>query len=149
MSRATVFASPAASAAHRDGWAVVLGVLALLNAANAVWMLAAPEHWYHELPADVPASGPFNAHFVRDIGCAFVVVAAAYAWAALRRAHRFAFAALAALFLVAHAALHVFDSVRGYLPAGHWHDDVALVYAPAILALAVTVALARSANAPS
>jgi hypothetical protein len=147
MSREAALPPPAATPAPRDGWAVALGALALLNAANAVWMLAAPEHWYHELPANVPAAGPFNAHFVRDIGCAFLVVAAAYGWAALRPAHRVPLVSLAALFLVAHAALHVIDSARGYLPAGHWHDDLALVYLPAVLSLVITAALWRRRDA--
>jgi len=147
MTREAALTPPAADAARRDGWAFVLGAIALLTAANAVWMLVAPEHWYHELPANVPAAGPFNAHFVRDIGCAFFAVAAAFGWAALRPVHRVALTALGTLFLVEHALLHVFDSVRGYLPAGHWHHDIAGVYVPAVLSLAITAALARSPSA--
>lgn len=147
MTREAALSSPPAGAARRDGWAFVLGAFALLTAANAVWMLVAPEHWYHEVPADVPAAGPFNAHFVRDIGCAFFVVAVAFGWGALQPVHRVALTALATLFLVAHALLHVFDSVRGYLPAGHWHHDVAGVYVPAVLSVAITAVLAHGRRA--
>ena len=75
----------APAAARRDGWAWALGALAAVTAGNALWMLVAPLHWYHELPANVPAAGPFNEHFVRDIGCAFAVMAVALGWVALIR----------------------------------------------------------------
>ena len=135
-----------AAAAPRDRWRWALGAIAALTAANALWMLVAPEHWYHELPANVPATGAFNEHFVRDIGCAFAVMAVALAWAALRPAVRVPLVVIATLFLVAHAALHVFDSWRGYLPAGHWHHDVAGVYVPAVASVALMIALVRRSS---
>jgi len=133
----------ARAGARRDGWTWLLGAIAALTAFNALWMLVAPEHWYHELPANVPATGAYNEHFVRDIGCAFAVMAVALAWAALRPAARVPLVAIATLFLVAHAALHVFDSVRGYLPPGHWHHDVAGVYVPAVASIVLTAILLR------
>jgi hypothetical protein len=133
--------SPAAAGADR--WTWVLGALAAVTAANALWMLIAPEQWYHELPANVPATGAYNEHFVRDMGCAFGVMAIAWGWAAWRPAVRTPLVAIATLFLVAHAALHVFDSARGYLPAGHWHHDVAGVYVPALASLVILVLLLR------
>ena len=42
--------------------------LGLVQALNGVLMLLAPEAWYHAVPT-VPGTGPFNPHFVRDIGC--------------------------------------------------------------------------------
>jgi hypothetical protein len=130
-------------AARRDGWTWILGVLAAMTAANALWMLASPQTWYHELPANVPATGAYNEHFVRDIGCAFAVMAFALGWAALRPAVRPPLLVVATLFLVAHAALHVFDSARGYLRAGHWHHDVAGVYVPAVAAVTIAVLILR------
>jgi hypothetical protein len=135
--------SPGPSAQGRDGWLWMLLALALANLANALWMLLSPEHWYHELPAQVPATGPFNEHFVRDVGVAFATVGVAYGVAALRPAHRVPLAAVAAFFLVGHALLHVFDSWRGYLPSDHWPHDVPGVYAPAVLAVALVALLAR------
>lgn len=128
---------------RRDRWTWILGALAATTAANALWMLVSPQTWYHELPANVPATGAYNEHFVRDIGCAFAVMAIALGWAALRPAVRAPLVVIATLFLVAHAALHVFDSARGYLPAGHWRHDVAGVYVPALAAVAITVLILR------
>lgn len=128
----------------RDGWTWLLGAIAATTAANALWMLVSPATWYHELPANVPATGAYNEHFVRDIGCAFAVMAVALGWAALRPAVRAPLVVIATLFLVAHAALHVFDSARGYLPPGHWHHDLASVYLPAVASVVITVLLLRS-----
>jgi hypothetical protein len=128
---------------RRDRWTWILGALAAMTAANALWMLVSPQTWYHELPANVPATGAYNEHFVRDIGCAFAVMAFALGWAALRPAVRPPLLVIATLFLVAHAALHVFDSARGYLPAGHWHHDVAGVYVPAVTAVVLAILILR------
>ena len=47
--------------------------------ANGLWMLFAPAHWYQNLPAGVPDTGPLNVHFVRDIGAAFATASRTYA----------------------------------------------------------------------
>ena len=69
-----------------EGWVYL--VVGLGTIANALWMLAGPMHWYTDLPAAVPDTGPFNAHFVRDIGCAFLTVGVALVWAAYAPAWR-------------------------------------------------------------
>ena len=65
-----------------DAWGWTFFVVGVVMLANALWMLAGPMHWYTELPAAVPDTGPFNPHFVRDIGCAFFSVGIALIWAA-------------------------------------------------------------------
>ena len=54
-------------------------LLALILAANGLAMLAAPQFWYHTTPG-VTGTGQLNLHFVRDIGCAYLVAAGAFAW---------------------------------------------------------------------
>ena len=73
---------------RRRGWGWLLLVFGLGAVANALWMLADPLRWYHDLPAGVPDTGPFNPHFVRDIGCAFLAVGVGQVWAAFRPAWR-------------------------------------------------------------
>jgi len=123
---------------RRDPWAWTLLVLAVVTGGNALWMLAGPLLWFHELPAGVSDFGPYNEHFVRDIGCAFATFAAAFAWAALRPAFRFPLVAVAALFLLLHAVLHIFDTARGFVAADHWWIDAPGVYLPAALATLLT-----------
>jgi hypothetical protein len=119
--------------AKRDAIFWLLVVSALVSTANATWMLVDPLRWYHDLPAGVPDTGPYNEHFVRDIGSAFATMAVALFWAAFAPRWRPPLVAIAALFLVAHAALHVFDTARGFLDHHHWLLDLPGVYLPALL----------------
>jgi hypothetical protein len=128
----------------RDRWTVVLGIAALGNLANGIWMLADPEGWYWRLPAAVPDTGPLNEHFVRDLGATFTVMAAALLAAVLRPAARVPLVAMVALFYLLHAAIHVGDTARGLLPASHWAIDFPGVYLPALLMLAFVAALAAA-----
>ncbi len=121
-----------------DPWRIVNGVIALGGAANGLWMLADPGHWYEHLPAAVPDTGPLNAHFVRDIGCAFLTASVALFWAVRRPELRAPLVAVAAFFYVAHAALHVHDTARGFVDNDHWLLDLPGVYLPAILLAAAT-----------
>ena len=113
------------------GWILLLLGVGLI--ANAFWMLAGPMHWYEELPAGVPDTGPANLHFVRDIGCAFLTVGVAVVWAAFSARFRTPLVAIAALFLLAHAALHAYDTAVGNLPHTHWWLDLPGVYLPAVV----------------
>ncbi|MFN8176344.1 MAG: hypothetical protein U0167_00255 [bacterium] len=126
-------------------WRRVEGIALLVIGAgtlgNGLWMLASPFSWFHVLPADVPDYGPFNPHFVRDIGCAYVVAGLAVLWAwrdaALGSASLGALASATA-FHIAHALLHVFDTLRGAVASKHWLEDLPGVYVPAaILTLSV------------
>ncbi len=56
------------------GVAVLMGFLAL---ANGVFMLVSPDAWYFAVPG-VTDTGPFNQHFIRDIGLIFLFVGTAY-----------------------------------------------------------------------
>jgi hypothetical protein len=127
----------------RDPWRWPLLLLGAANLANAAWMLAAPANWYARLPAAVPDTGPFNAHFVRDIGSAFAVVGCALVVGALRPALRVPALALSALFYVLHALVHVTDTVADRLPASHWLIDLPGVYLPAVILVVMTAALWR------
>jgi hypothetical protein len=113
---------------------VILAIgLGLLLAANGFLMLADPAQWYGMVPG-VPETGPFNPHFVRDIGAAYVVTGVALAVLALDE--RTVPAALAgALFLTLHALVHVADAITGQLHMDHILSDLVTVFAPAVIAL--------------
>ena len=119
---------------------LVIGVGAI---GNALWMLGGPMHWYTDLPAAVPDTGPFNSHFVRDIGCAFLTIGAALCWAFFSPRFRFPLVATAALFLTAHAVLHAYDTLRGALDHDHWLQDLPGVYIPGILLPILAFRIAR------
>lgn len=115
----------------------MLLVLGLGHVANGVWMLVDPGHWYTDLPAAVPDYGPYNEHFVRDIGCAFVTAGVALVWASRSARHRFPLVVVGGLFVVAHAVLHVFDTARGLVASDHWWLDLPGVYLPAVVLVAI------------
>ena len=56
------------------GIAMLLGVAMI---ANGVFMLVSPEGWYLAVPG-VTSTGPFNQHFVRDIGLIFLLLGGAF-----------------------------------------------------------------------
>lgn len=121
---------------------ILLGVgLGLI--ANALWMLAGPMHWYTELPVAVPDTGPFNPHFVRDIGCAFLTSGVALVWAFASPRFRLPLVSVAALFLATHAVLHAYDTLRGALGHDHWLLDLPGVYLPGLLLPWIAFRLAR------
>jgi len=114
-------------------------VFGLVNVANGLWMLLAPEAWYHDLPAAVPDTGPLNLHFVRDIGAAFFTIGVAFLAAARYPSWRRGVLLAATLFFVLHAVVHVTDLISGRLHAEHWLIDLPGVFLPAILLLVLSL----------
>src|SRR5687767_3242353 len=111
-------------------------MLAAGLAANGLWMLFAPHPWYHAVPG-VSATGPLNLHFVRDIGCAYLVAAAGLAWRAVEPVRGSGAALLGATFLLLHAGVHIAETLLGICGWGALLRDVPGVVLPAIAALAL------------
>ncbi len=101
-------------------------------AANGLAMLAAPAGWYDAVPG-VAETGPFNPHFVRDIGAAYLVAGLAVIWFAIDRLARPA-ALAAAAFLAFHALVHLWDAVAGREHAHQLLVDLPTVFLPPALA---------------
>lgn len=133
-------------ARNPDRWAIVLALFGLGNLVNGVWMLASPAHWYLNLPANVPGSGPLNEHFVRDIGCIFALLGAALLVSIVRGSWRVPAMMAASAYSVAHALVHVFDSMRGLFAPGHWRFDVGPIYVATLLLVALTLKMARESR---
>ena len=123
---------------------ILAAVLGLILAANGLVMLFAGLWWYGVVPG-VTSTGPYNPHFVRDIGAAYLVVAASLAAFAARPREAWPALVAAAAFLTLHAAIHVFEAVCGTRPIADMVRDVAGVYLPALIALALTLRPQRSA----
>jgi uncharacterized protein YjeT (DUF2065 family) len=108
-------------------------ILGLLSAVNGLLMMVAPAAWYPIFPG-VVASGPFNAHFIRDIGAAFLVAGLGLVWFANDARARPAALAAAGCFGL-HALIHIGDALAGrenfYLAA----FDAPTVYLSAVIAL--------------
>lgn len=119
-----------------DRW--VAALLALVLAGNALAMLFNGLAWYGAVPG-VTSTGPFNAHFVRDIGAAYLVAALGLAWFAWRPREGWPALAAGAAFLTFHAAIHVYDATCGSTPLADFKRDFVGVYLfaaiPLLLAL--------------
>ena len=110
---------------------IVAAALGVIGALNGVFMLADGARWYDSVPG-LAHTGPFNPHFVADIGAAYLVASLALiarAW----RARYWPAAAAGAGFMVAHALIHVADLTMQR--SGDPRVDIGLVIIPAALAM--------------
>jgi peptidoglycan/LPS O-acetylase OafA/YrhL len=110
---------------------LIAAILAIPTLFNGLAMLAAGPLWYESVPG-VTETGPFNPHFVQDVGTAFAVAGLALGARAWRG--RYWPAAVAGTgFLAAHALIHL-----AMIAGGHDHhavEDLLAVVVPAALAV--------------
>ena len=109
------------------------GLLGAMQIAVGLVLLAAPLAFYELVPG-VTETGPINPHFMRDVGCAFLVAGLAFAWLA-RDARAWPAALAGALFLTLHGLVHVWDGLAGRETAAHLAHDLPLTLGPALLGL--------------
>ena len=114
------------------------GLMAAAFIANGLAMLFASLAWYDTVPG-VPTTGPFNPHFVKDIGAVYLTCALGLGWFAWRPAQGWPAMALAATWLTLHAAVHVYDATCGASPLADIGRDFAGVYLFAAIPLALTL----------
>ena len=91
---------------------LIAAIIAIPTLANGLVMLFAGSFWYQNARG-VSDTGPYNPHFVQDIGIAFLAAGLALAARAWRP--RYWPAAVAgAGFLAAHALLHIQMMIGGH-----------------------------------
>jgi hypothetical protein len=110
---------------------VLAAVLGAAGALNGAFMLIDGARWYDTVPG-LAHTGPFNPHFVADIGAAYLVAGAALI-ARVWRPRYWPAAVAGAAFMAAHALIHVADLTLQR--SGDPRADVFLVIIPAALAL--------------
>jgi hypothetical protein len=115
-------------------------LLAVTMGLNGLAMLAAGRWWYVAVPG-VTATGPFNPHFVKDIGAAYVVAGAAFAWLAWRASPAARGAAGAgAAFLALHAGIHLAEAIGAPSGLADLARDFPGVILPAVVAAWIVAA---------
>jgi hypothetical protein len=117
------------------GVATALGVVA---GVNGVFMLVAPETWYFAVPG-VTDTGPFNQHFIRDIGLIFLFIAAAFLTGAALPRHRAVLWAAPTLWLAGHALFHFWEVAVGICGPSVLARDFPAVTLPALIGTALTL----------
>ena len=115
------------------GIALALGVAAV---ANGLFMLAAPEAWYFAVPG-VTTTGPFNQHFLRDIGLIFLFVGTAFLTGAALPRYRVVLWAAATLWLWGHALFHFWEVAVGICGPSALARDFPAVTLPALIGTAL------------
>lgn len=123
--------------------AVILGFGAL---ANGAFMLASPANWYFAVPG-VTTTGPFNQHFLRDIGIIFLFIGTAFLIGAARPSYRIVLWAAASLWLTCHALFHVWEVAAGICGPSALARDFPAVSLPALIGLALTLWAVRDRRA--
>jgi len=124
---------------------IVASILALILGANGLTMLFAGLWWYAAAPG-VTATGPYNPHFVRDVGAAYLVVGASLAAFAARPRDAWPAVTASAAFLALHAAIHVFDAACGTKPFTEVRRDFVGVYLPALIVFVLALRKPPMAN---
>lgn len=107
--------------------------LAAALAINAAAMLLWPDRWYHAVPG-VSLTGGLNLHFIRDIGCAYLVAAGGLVWRIAQPRPGWAAACAGAAFLALHGAVHLADALSGRCGWLTFWQDAPAVIGPALLA---------------
>ncbi|WP_137940060.1 hypothetical protein [Chitinivorax sp. B] len=117
---------------HPRWLSVTLWALAIGHAANGGWMYLAPANWFSVVPGVID-TGPYNAHLVRDVGAAYLTVAAACLMAALKPAISRDMLLVAAVFAGLHGGLHLWEIATARVPVAHWLQDLPGVLMPTLL----------------
>lgn len=126
--------------------ASTMGVAAV---ANGLFMLASPEGWYFAVPG-VTTTGPFNQHFIRDIGLIFLFIGPAFLVGAVLPHYRVVLWAVSTLWLSGHALFHFWEVAVGICGPSVLVRDFPAVTLPAIIGAALTfwaIAEGRAAGA--
>lgn len=117
------------------GIAVLLGVGAV---GNGIFMLYDPASWYFAVPG-VTTTGPFNQHFLRDIGLIFLFVGSAFLIGAAKPVLRIVLWGAPTLWLSGHALFHFWEVAVGICGPSALARDFPAVTLPAALGLLITL----------
>ncbi|PAL23325.1 hypothetical protein CD928_07235 [Sphingopyxis sp. GW247-27LB] len=122
---------------------MLLLVAAVTCIANGLFMLARPLDWYVFVPT-VVTTGPPNAHFIRDIGLAYLGSGLILLYAAANPIRRWRAALVGGLWLTLHGLLHIYEVAAGICgPAIFWADAPAVIGQPALVIAALAILFAR------
>ncbi|UTV29534.1 hypothetical protein [Photobacterium atrarenae] len=113
------------------GIALLLGLAAL---GNGVFMMIDPETWYWLVPG-VPDRGPFNQHFLRDIGMIYMLIGVAFIWGAMYTQHRRVLWVMPTAWLASHAIFHFWEVWVGICGPEFLVIDFGGVTLPALLGI--------------
>lgn len=122
---------------------LLLLIAAVTCVANGAFMLIKPLDWYVFVPT-VVTTGPPNAHFIRDIGLAYLGSGLILFYAAINPARHWRAAVVGGLWLTFHGLLHIYEVAAGICgPATFWADAPAVIGQPALVIVALAIVFSR------
>ncbi|ALH79936.1 hypothetical protein [Sphingopyxis macrogoltabida] len=122
---------------------LLLLIAAVTTVANGAFMLVKPLDWYVFVPT-VVTTGPPNAHFIRDIGLAYLGSGLILFYAAFDPVRRWRAAVVGGLWLSFHGLLHIYEVAAGICgPATFWADAPAVIGQPALVIAALVLLRVR------
>lgn len=128
---------------------VLIGLVALFALANGAFMLTDPFGWYQTVDT-VRFTGPPNAHFIRDIGIAYLCSGIVLGFGAINPPMRWLSIAGGNLWLSLHGVLHVWEAVTGICaPDVFWKDAPGVLGPPILVWIALGLFLARQRISPA
>ena len=111
---------------------ILTGLIGLFDIANGLYMTFWPNAWFHNAPGAME-TGPFNAHFVTDMGLAYA--AGGFALLAFAFQPRWRLAAFGASgSLALHGLFHLLHVAQGHT---HFAGTDVAVAVPALLGMAL------------
>ncbi|TNE45772.1 MAG: hypothetical protein EP341_10450 [Sphingomonadales bacterium] len=127
---------------------VILALAALFALANGLFMLTDPFGWYEAI-GTVKATGPANAHFIKDIGIAYLVSGALIGFAAINPVLRWGSALVGVLWLGAHGVLHIYEVLAGICsPDIFWRDAPGVLGPPLLVLIVIAIQVGRQRISP-
>ena len=116
---------------------IILAFNVVFLSVNGIFMIVAPETWYGLVPG-VTDTGPFNQHFIRDIGIIQLFLGVAFGVGMIRPELRVGLWAAATLWLIAHAVFHLWEVAVGICTPSVILRDFPAVTLPAIIGVVLT-----------
>lgn len=125
---------------------IILAFNVVFLSVNGIFMIVAPETWYELIPG-VTDTGPFNQHFIRDIGIIQLFLGVAFGVGVIRPELRVGLWTAATLWLIAHAVFHLWEVAVGICSPSVILRDFPAVTLPAIIGVALTLWAINSSRA--
>lgn len=125
---------------------IILAFNVVFLSVNGIFMIVAPETWYELIPG-VTDTGPFNQHFIRDIGIIQLFLGVAFGVGMIRPELRVGLWTAATLWLIAHAVFHLWEVAVGICSPSVILRDFPAVTLPAIIGVALTLWAINSSRA--
>jgi hypothetical protein len=113
--------------------------------ANGTFMLIWPMDWYMAVPG-VTTTGPFNQHFLRDIGVVYLFLGAAFLIGAVMPRYRVVLWSASALWQAAHALFHFWEVAVGICEPSALARDFPAVTLPTLIGAALVIWAVRDAG---